>query len=154
MLAVFSCKLEIAPCENNEEVYSFQWSHHEMLFTDTTVLIWGCKRPLTNYFYLAKADMLKTCTFVVTFHASNYDLSLPVPGSEVVGYPKLRKRKRENKTRADIFVRLKLAPHLYVLRARSLLKGERVDVWPSILKIIKLLTFLKGLVVLDDIWVS
>ena len=88
MLAVFSCKLEIAPCENNEEVYSFQWSHHEMLFTDTTVLIWGCKRPLTNYFYLAKADMLKTCTFVVTFHASNYDLSLPVPGSEIVGYPK------------------------------------------------------------------
>ena len=154
MLAVFSCKLEIAPCENNEEVYSFQWSHHEILFADTTVLIWGCKRPLTNYFYLAKADMLKTCTFVVTFHASNYDLSLPVPGSEIVGYPKLRKRKRENKTRADIFVRLKLAPHLYVLRARSLPKGERVDVWPSILKIIKLLTFLKGLVVLDDIWVS
>ena len=36
--------------------------------------------------------MLKTCTFVVTFHASNYDLSLPVPGSEIVGYPKLRKR--------------------------------------------------------------
>ena len=51
-----------------------------------------CKRPLTNYFDLAKADMLKTCTFVVTFYASNYDLSLPVPGSEIVGYPKLRKR--------------------------------------------------------------
>ena len=47
--------------------------------------------------------MLKTCTFLVTFHASNYDLSLPVPGSEIVGYPKLRKRERENKTRADIF---------------------------------------------------
>ena len=31
-------KLEIAPCENNEEeVYSFQWSHQEMLFTDTNV---------------------------------------------------------------------------------------------------------------------
>ena len=142
MLAVFSCKLEIAPCENNEEVYSFQWSHHEMLFTDTTVLIWGCKRPLTNYFYLAKADMLKTCTFVVTFHASNYDLSLPVPGSEIVGYPKLRKRKRENKTRADIFACLTLAHHLYFLRARNT-KGERVDVWPSILKNYKTTYFLE-----------
>ena len=31
-------KQEIAPCQNNEgEVYSFQWSHHEMLFTDTKV---------------------------------------------------------------------------------------------------------------------
>ena len=30
--------LEIAPCENNEEeVYSFQWSHHEILFTDKKV---------------------------------------------------------------------------------------------------------------------
>ena len=143
MLAVFSCKLEIALCENNEEeVYSFQWSHHEMLFTDTTVLIWGCKRPLTNYFYLAKADMLKTCTFLVTFHASNYDLSLPVPGSEIVGYPKLRKRKRENKTRAHIFACLTLAHHLYFLRARNT-KGERVDVWPSILKNYKTTYFLE-----------
>ena len=98
--------------------------------------------------------MLKTCTFLVTFHASNYDLSLPVPGSEIVGYPKLRKRKRENKTRADIFACLTLAPHLYFLRARRNTKGERVDAWSSIKKIIKLLTFLKGLVVLDDIWVS
>ena len=97
--------------------------------------------------------MLQTCTFVVTFHASNYDLSLPVPGTEVVGYTKLRKRKRENKTRAVIFVCLTFARHLYFLRARNT-KGERVDVWPSILKIIKLLTVLKGLVVLDDIWVS
>ena len=97
--------------------------------------------------------MLKTCTFVVTFHTSNYDLALPVPGSEIVVYPKLRKRERENKTRADIFACLTLARHRYFLRARNT-KGERVDVWPSILKIIKLLTFLKGLVVLDDIWVS
>ena len=97
--------------------------------------------------------MLKTCTFVVTFHASNYDLSLPVPGSEIVRYPKLRKREREKKTRADIFACLTLARHLYFLRVRNT-KGERVDVWPSTLKIIKLLTFLKGLVVLDDIWVS
>ena len=97
--------------------------------------------------------MLKTCAFVVTFHASNYDLSLPVPGSEIVGYPKLRKRKRENKTRAGIFACLTLSRHLYFLRARNT-KEERVDVWSTILKIIKLLTFLKGLVVLDDIWVS
>ena len=96
--------------------------------------------------------MLKTSTFVVTFHASNYDLSLPVPGSEIVGYPKLRKREREKKTRADIFACLTLAAHLYFLRARNT-KGERVHVWASISKIIKLLTFLKGLVVLDDIWV-
>ena len=31
-------RLEIAPCEHNEEeVCSFQWSQHEMLFTDTKV---------------------------------------------------------------------------------------------------------------------
>ena len=86
--------------------------------------------------------MLKTCAFVVTFHDSNYDLSLPVPGSEIVGYPKLRKRKRENKTRAHIFACLTLAHHLYFLRARNT-KGERVDVWPSILKNYKTTYFLE-----------
>ena len=51
MLAVFSCKLEIALCENNEEeVYSFQWSHHEMLFTDTKALIWGVQMPTNELF--------------------------------------------------------------------------------------------------------
>ena len=31
-------KLEIASCQNSEEeVYSFQWSHHEMLFADKKV---------------------------------------------------------------------------------------------------------------------
>ena len=51
MLAVFSCKLEIALCENNEEeVYSFQWSHHEMLFTYTKALIWGVQMPTNELF--------------------------------------------------------------------------------------------------------
>ena len=80
-------KLEIAPCENNEEeVYSFKSDNTTMKCSLTRqLLIWGVQRPLTSYSYLAKADMLKTCAFVVTFHDSNYDLSLPVPGSEIVG---------------------------------------------------------------------
>ena len=121
-----------------------RFSGHTMKCCSLTRKYWfgECKCPLTNYSYLAKADMLKTCTFLVTFHASNYDLSLPVPGSEIVGYPKLRKRKRENKTRADIFACLTLAHHLYFLRARNT-KGERVDVWPSILKNYKTTYFLE-----------
>ena len=121
-----------------------RFSGHTMKCCSLTRKHWfgECKCPLTNYSYLAKADMLKTCTFLVTFHASNYDLSLPVPGSERVGYPKLRKRKRENKTRAHIFACLTLAHHLYFLRARNT-KGERVDVWPSILKNYKTTYFLE-----------